>query len=325
MEQPPINPARVDFVSLRLYCAVARSGSITKGAQACHLALSAASRRLADLEAASGARLLERTAQGVSLTPAGHVALQHALRLFQGFEQFSRELRDYSRGVRGHVRLWANMSSLTEFLPAALASFLAAQPEIRIEVEEQLTNDIVRALLDGVADIGVFAENTPTAGLQVSTFQRDELVVLCSRRHALAKTRRLAFADCLAHDFVGLNRGSSLLELTSRAAEEAGLPMNLRIQVRSFDAMCHMIAANLGIGIVPLAACRAQIAELKLKAVRLSDAWAQRRLLLAVRAAAELTPAARLLYEHLAALPVAAAPAAQPMRSSTRRPSTRTG
>lgn len=301
MDQP-INPARVDFVTLRLYCAVAHSGSITKGAQACHLALSAASRRLADLELASGARLLERSAQGVVLTPAGHVALQHAIRLFQGFEQFSRELKDYSRGVRGHVRLWANMSSLTEFLPQALATFLGAHPDIRIEVEEQLSGDIARALVEGLADVGVFAENTPTDGLAVTPFQSDELVVLCSKKHSIARLRRVDFSACLQHDFVGLNRGSSLLELTSRAAETAGMPMHLRVQVRSFDAMCHMIAANLGIGVVPLAACRPQISNLNLKVVRLNDLWSRRRLLLASRANLELTPAAGLLLRHLQGL-----------------------
>jgi DNA-binding transcriptional LysR family regulator len=112
-----INPARVDFVTLRLFCAVAQSGSITKGAETCHLALAAASRRLSDFEAATGSRLLERSAQGVALTPAGHAAMQHALRLSQGFELFSSELKDYSRGLRGHVRLWANTSALIEFLP----------------------------------------------------------------------------------------------------------------------------------------------------------------------------------------------------------------
>lgn len=298
MEQG-INPARIDFVSLRLFCAVVHSGSITKGAQACHLALSAASRRLADLEAASGARLLERSAQGVSLTPAGHVALQHAMRLFQGFEHFSRELKDYSRGVRGHVRLWANMSALTEFLPEMLASFLRAHPDIRVEVEEQLSGDTVRALVEGLADIGVFAENTPTFGLEVTPFRTDDLVLLCSKKHPLAHLRRTDFAACLSYDFVGLNRGSSLLELTSRAAEQAGTPMNLRVQVRSFDAMCHMIAANLGVGVAPLAACRSQVGSLGLKVVRLNDDWAKRQLLLASRPMSELAPAADLLMRHL--------------------------
>ena len=295
----PINPARVDFVTLRLFCAVAQSGSITKGAEACHLALSAASRRLSDFEAATGSSLLERSAQGITLTPAGHVALQHALRLFQGFEQFSSELREYSAGVRGHVRLWANMSALTEFLPSALAGFLGAHPDIRIEVEEQLSGEIVRALIDGVADIGVFADNTPAHGLSTTLFQTDELVLLCARAHPLARHKRVDFKTCLMHDFVGLNRGSSLLELTSRAAEDAGMPMRLRVQVRSFDAMCHMIAANLGVGVVPLGACRAQVGMLRLKAIALKDAWAARRLLMAPRSNGTLSPAATLLIEHL--------------------------
>ena len=131
----PINPARVDFVTLRLFCAVAQSGSITKGAEACHLALSAASRRLSDFEAATGSKLLERSSQGIALTPAGHVAMQHAMRLFQGFEQFSNELGDYSSGVRGHVRLWANMSALTEFLPATLAEFQGQPPRLLVALD----------------------------------------------------------------------------------------------------------------------------------------------------------------------------------------------
>ena len=297
-----INPARVDFVTLRLFCAVAQTGSITRGAQACHLALSAASRRLADLEAASGTRLLERSAQGVTLTPPGHVALQHAMRLFQGFEQFGRELQDYSRGVRGHVRLWANMSALTEFLPAALASFLDSHRDIRVEVEEQLSGDTVRAVVEGLADIGVFAANTPTDGLDVWPFQSDRLVLLCSRDHPLARLKRVDFKTCLAHEFVGLNRGSSLLALTSRAAEQAGIALRLRVQVRSFDAMCHMIAANLGIGVLPLGTCRAQLKTLQLKALRLNDEWADRRLLLGCKAGIELASAAGLLLRHLRGL-----------------------
>ncbi|VTU26359.1 Cyn operon transcriptional activator [Variovorax sp. SRS16] len=295
----PINPARVDFVTLRLFCAVAQSGSITKGAEACHLALSAASRRLSDFEAATGSRLLERSAQGIALTPAGHVAMQHAMRLFQGFEHFSSELKDYASGVRGHVRLWANMSALTEFLPAALATFLALHPDIRVEVEEQLSGDTVRALVDGLADVGVFAENTPAYGLDVVPFQTDELVVLCAKGHPLARSRRVDFRSCLAHEFVGLNRSSSLLELTSRAAEQAGIAMRLRVQVRSFDAMCHMIAAGLGIGVVPLAACEAQVKALGLKVVRLRDAWATRRLLMATKTGEAPSPAAALLVQHL--------------------------
>ncbi len=302
-----INPARVDFVTLRLFCAVVHAGSITKGAARCNLALSAASRRLSEFEVATGSALLERTAQGVVLTSAGHVAMQHAMRLLQGFEHFSSEMKEHVRGARGHVRLWANMSALTEFLPESLAGFFRQHPDIRVEVEEQLSGDTVRAIVEGLADVGVFAEGTPAFGLDVAPFQTDELVVACSREHPLAQRKSVTFNECLAYEFVGLNRHASLLELVSRQAEQAGLPLHMRVQVRSFDAMCQMIAVNLGIGILPRAAFEPMRVMRRLEAVKLDEPWALRRLLVATKAGSTLTPATALLVAHLRS---AASPAA---------------
>lgn len=297
--KPQINPARVDFVTLKLFCAIAQSGSITKGANECSLALSAASRRMSELEDTVGLMLLDRSAKGVTLTQAGHAVMQHALRLFQGFEQFSNELAEYTKGIKGHVRLWANMSSLTEFLPSALASFLKQHPEIQVEVEEQLSGDIVKALLDGIADIGVLADGAPTAGLHTSIIGHDELVIVSSKSHPIRNKKRITFEECLSYDFVGLNRGSSLLELTSRQAEKLGKQMQLRIQVRSYDAMCQMIAVNLGIGVLPLQACAPQIKAMGLQAIPLKDAWAKRNLLLAMKIDGYQSPACTLLRDHL--------------------------
>ena len=297
--KPQINPARVDFVTLKLFCAIAQSGSITKGANECSLALSAASRRISELEETVGLTLLERSAKGVTLTQAGHAVMQHALRLFQGFEQFSNELGEYAKGVKGHVRLWANMSALTEFLPSSLASFLKVHPDIQVEVEEQISGDIVKALLDGIADIGVFADGTPTSGLETSIIGQDELVVVCSKSHPIKTRKSISFEECLDYDFVGLNRGSSLLELTSRQAERLSKQMRLRIQVRSYDAMCQMIAVNLGVGILPLQACAPQIKAMDLKVVRLEEDWAKRNLLLATKEHGRQSPASSLLIEHL--------------------------
>lgn len=243
--------------------------------------------------------LLDRSVKGVTLTHAGHAVMQHALRLFQGFEQLSNELGEYSKGVKGHVRLWANMSALTEFLPSALASFLKTYPEIQVEVEEQLSGDIVRALMDGIADIGIFAEGPVTTGLDTRIMGNDELVIACSKDHPLSKRKSISFEESLQHDFVGLNRGSSLLELTSRNAERLGKQMSLRIQVRSYDAMCQMIAVNLGIGVLPIQACAAQIRAMGLKTVQLEDEWAKRNLLVATKAGITNSPATNLLSQHL--------------------------
>ena len=295
----PLNPARVDFVTLKLFCSIVQSGSITKGARECNLALSAASRRISEFEETVGVALLDRSVKGVTLTPAGHAVMQHALRLFQGFQQFSNELSEYSKGVKGNVRLWANMSALTEFLPAALASFLKVHPGIQVEVEEQLSGDIVRALMDGIADIGVFAEGPSTSGLDTQVMGTDQLVIACSKTHPLSKRKSINFEESLDYDFVGLNRGSSLLELTSRCAEKLGKQMRLRIQVRSYDAMCQMIAVNLGIGVLPFQACEAQLKAMGLKAIPLEDSWAARNLILATKANTNQSPATALLSQHL--------------------------
>ncbi len=295
-----MNPARVDFVTLRLFCAVAQTGSITKGASRCHLALSAASRRLTDFEEAVGSTLLERTAQGVKLTPAGHVAMQHAMRLSQGFELFGGELAEYAQGYRGHVRLWANMSALTEFLPEVLALFMVKHPEIKVEVEEQLSPDIARALVEGLADIGVFADATPSDGLTVRPFQTDELVLICSREHELAKRDSVQFREALAHPFVGLSLRSSLLTLVTDQAQAAGLPLRLRVQVSSFGAMCRMVGAGLGLGVLPRAACAPLLDAYKLKALRLDEPWAERSLVAACNADRPLSAAATLLWESMA-------------------------
>jgi DNA-binding transcriptional LysR family regulator len=221
--------------------------------------------------------------------------------LFQGLERFNSELSDYSEGIRGHVRLWANMSSLTEYLPKILHEFLSEHADIVVELEEQLSGDIARALIDGIADIGVLAAETPMDGLTVRPFQTNELVLLCHATHPLAKRKTVDFKTCLAYDFVGLNRGSSLLELTSRAAEKEGQHMHMRVQVRSFDAMCHMIAAGLGVGVLPLGACVSQVQALKLKTVPIKDVWAQRQLVVAFNPLRELSPSAQLLMQQLSA------------------------
>jgi DNA-binding transcriptional LysR family regulator len=168
-----------------------------------------------------------------------------------------------------------------------------------VEVEEQISGDIVKALLDGIADIGVFAEGVPTTGLDTQVIGNDELVIACSKSHPISKRKRVSFEECLHYDFVGLNRGSSLLELTSRSAEKLGKQMRLRIQVRSYDAMCQMIAVNLGIGVLPLQACIAQIKAMDLYVVNLDDSWAKRNLLLAIKSESTLPPSAKLLREHL--------------------------
>ena len=290
---------RIDFLSLKLFASVAQSGQLSKAAAQCHLTVSAASRRLSELEKSLGARLLERTPQGMTLTPAGQTALQHSQQLSLGLGQLVNDMQVLAKGMRGQVRLWANMSSLNEHLPEALAGFARRYPDIQVQLEEQLSSDTCQAVGRGQADLGVIVGDVPDTDLVQTPLYTDRLVLVCSQNHPLKSRENTLFEDVLAHDFVGLNQGSALLELGLRQAKALGQNWRLRIQVRSFDALCNMVNADMGIGLIPLKACQGNIKAHGLHTIALDDAWAERRFWVISRALPELGPSTKILREYL--------------------------
>lgn len=298
---PMMNLHRLDLVSLSLFNLVARTGSISRGAELALLAVGAASKRISDLEAAVGAPLLERHSRGVHLTPAGRALQGHAQKILGDVEQLCADLSDHAKGLIGVVRLWANTSAITQFLPADLARFTSAQPGIRIELNEADSHEIVLAVLDGRADLGLFADRTPTLGLQTASYRRDRLVLVVPAGHPLARRRRASFSEAADYDFVSLTRGTSLAQRLALESQQAGKPLRIRIQVRSFDAICQMVAAGLGIAILPAGAAQPMARPLGLKQIELTEDWAERQLLLGARDLGALARPARSLLEHLLA------------------------
>jgi molybdate transport repressor ModE-like protein len=298
-----MNLHRLDLVSLSLFSHIVRSGSISKGAQAAHLAVGAASKRISDLEAAVGTALLERHARGVRTTAAGDALARHAQRILGDVNLLAAELHDHASGIVGVARLWANTSAITQFLPADIAAFSRANPAIRIELEELNSNEVVLGVLEGRADIGIFADRTPALGLQLMPYREDRLVLVVPAKHPLARRRALAFDETLDYDFVSLSQGTSLARRLEAETEAMGRRLKLRIQVRSFDAMCQMVAAGLGVAVLPADAVRALVRSLDLRQIPLKDAWARRQLLIGVRDLEGLPRHARQLVEHLAQPP----------------------
>lgn len=294
-----MNLHRLDLVSLSLFTLVVRSGSISKGAELAHLAVGAASKRIADLEAAVGTELFERHSRGITLTAAGEALKQHAQRILNDVDLLSADLSDYAAGVVGVVRLWANTSAITQFLPADIAAFTAVNPEIRIELEEQNSEQVALAVVDGQADFGIMADEMPTLGLQTTLYRRDQLVLVVPGAHPLARRKSLSFDDALEFDFVSLSRNTSLAKRLQLATSVSGRRLKLRIQVRSFDAMCLMVAAGLGIAVLPDAAVRPHLRSMGLRKISLSEEWAHRELLICARDLNALPKPARLLVNHL--------------------------
>jgi DNA-binding transcriptional LysR family regulator len=296
-----VNLHRLDLVSLSLFGLVVRTGSISKGAELAHLAVGAASKRISDLEVAVGAALFERHSRGVTLTVAGEALQRHAQRILSDVDHLAAELSDHARGIVGVVRLWANTSAVTQFLPADIAAFVAANAAIRIELEERNSSDVVLAVLDGRADIGIFADRTPPLGLQTVTYRDDRLVLVVPKLHPLASRKTINFADATDFEFVSLSDGTSLAQRLQLEAHSLGKRLRLRIQVRSFDAMCQMVAAGLGVAVLPDAAIRPHLRSMGLRKIDIRDAWVHRTLLLGARDFAALPRPVRLLMEHLLA------------------------
>jgi DNA-binding transcriptional LysR family regulator len=295
-----MNLHRVDLVSLSLFSLVARTGSISKGAELAALAVGAASKRLSDLEAALGTPLFERHSRGVRLTQAGQALQLHAQRILSSVDQMAADLSDYASGLTGVVRLWANTSAITQFLPRQLSTFTKANPGIRIELEEADSQEIVMAVFDGRADLGIFADRTPALGLHVISYQQDRLTLVVPPGHPLAKRRSVRFEEAIEYDFVILSKATSLAKRLEAETERLGRKLKIRIQVRSFDAMCQMVAAEMGIAVLPHAAVQPILRALKLRQVALDETWARRSLLMGVRDVDAVPRHVRLLIDHLA-------------------------
>ena len=300
---------RPDLSSLALFIRVAELKSITKAAGASHIALAAASRRVAQLEEQFGVQLLYRTAKGVEPTPAGNALLYHARQMMRRADEMRAELSDYTKGGKGLVRVQANTSALAQFLSQDLASFSAAHPAIKVSLEEQRSGAIVLALHAGTTDIGIVMEGTPTDELQCFEYSSDTLVAVLPRRHPL-RGKRVAFKKLLDYDFVGLESDTMISQLLAARAAAEEKPLRLRVQLKGFDVVAKMIQAGLGVGVLPQTAAKSFAGPMGLRLVPLTDEWAKRRMLVCVRQYATLPATARQLVDHLVGgIPIPVVPA----------------
>lgn len=288
-----------DLNDLRLFVTTAELGNLTRAADRQHLSLAAASARIKALETQCGLSLFAREARGVRLLPPGEAFLHHARLLLQQSDHLRAELLEYGGGLRGHLRVFANTTAVTDFLPEILPGFLTRHPRINIDLQEKPNALIARGVLDGRADIGIVAGSVDTLGLEAIHFSTDRLVLVTSRKHRFARRRRIAFAETLDEDAIGMQQGSTLQAFLGQITENLGKRQKLRIQLGSFDAMCRMIGSGVGIGVVPESAARRNLASMQLALIELSDPWCVRERYLLVRDRAALPTYAQALVETL--------------------------
>ncbi len=224
--------------------------------------------------------------------------LQHARTILRQADRLHEDLGAYG-GAAGQIRVLSNTNALTEFLPEALSSFLSAHPNVSVDLEERLSDEIVGLIAEGVADIGIVAGTVDAGTLQTHPFRQDRFVLVVARDHALAKRTVVDFAEVLEHDFVGLDRASALQRFLASKAVRVGRPLRLRVQLRSFDAVCRLVECNVGIGIVPETTARRVMKTMAIAVVPLANSWAVRELTICIRNKEELPLYARQLVDHL--------------------------
>jgi DNA-binding transcriptional LysR family regulator len=288
-----------DLTDLRLYVLTAEEGNLTRAAVRQNLSLAAASARIKALEAQSGLHLFFREARGVRLTPPGEAFLHHARGVLRQTEQLRADLLEYGDGLGGHVRVFANTTAVTDFLPEILPGFLSANPRVNVDLQEKPNAEIPRGVLDGRADIGIVAGQVDTLGLQAIHFSTDRLVLVTSRRHPLARRRRISFSETLDEDAVGMQEGSTLQAFLSTVTSQLGKRLKLRIQLSSFDAMCRMIGAGVGVGVVPESAAQRNRENMHLALIELTDAWSVRERYILVRDNEALPAYAKALVDAI--------------------------
>ena len=290
---------RFDLVDLQLFIAVADARSITAGALRAHLALASASARIKGLEAALGTALLKRGRRGVELTAAGESLLDHARIIIHNVDAMRGDLAAYASGMRASVLLLANTSGLSEHLPKALAAFLREHPDINVDVEERESTDIAAAIASGAADLGFAAEHALPDNVERFLFSEDRLTVVAARRGEFSGRRQIDFTELADRDFVGLTNSTALQVHIARHAARLGMRLRFRARLRDFDAICRMVAAGVGIAVVPEAAAKRCVRSMPLTMIRIRDGWANRKLAICARSFKALPKPAQQLVEYL--------------------------
>ena len=290
---------RYELTDLKVFLAIAAARSLSGGAADMHLTAPSASYRLKNLEQAMGAPLFERTPKVMALTPAGLTVKRYADSILGNVERLNEEMKRHTDGVAGHIRVFANSSTLNALMPT-LSRFLLAYPNVNVELEERLSADVIRAIKDGSADIGLAAGEIDLHGVDAITYARDELVFAVPPGHALSAWEKIALDMALSHDLIGLGKKSSNHVFLANLAEQLGVTPKVRVHASSFADALVLVKEGIGIALLPLSVTKPAADGGQLCVVRVDAHWAQRPQHIMVQSLAALQAHERAFVDFVA-------------------------
>lgn len=290
---------KIDPISLNLFLAVLEEGTILKAAEREHIAASAISKRIRELEITLGAELFSRSNKGADPTIAAQTLSSLARGALNQLDNIPERMKGFSSGVRGHIRIAANHSSITQFLPCQLKSFLDNCPDVQVQLKGAVSSTVAKSIAENQVDLGLLQHGSYGYDIQMLPYREDKLVVIANSTHPIAKLSTAKIADITKYDFVGSHTDSAIKTLLVLAASKLNLNLNIKMQVAGFDALSVMVAYGLGIGILPKQCAELFLPSLDIVTIPIEEEWASRKICLGVRDMDSLSPAARLLANHL--------------------------
>ena len=293
----------IDIVTIRLLVAIAKEGSITQAARREHIATSAASKRISDLEEMLKVQLLRRLPRGVDLTPAGEAFVARGEQMLAIANSLFVDLESFRGGLSGEVRLSAITSALNGDLPRQLKAFNEAFPDITLRLRELYSREAVDAVRDGSIDLAVISGATPSHGLKATYYADDPLWVIAPKGHPLFHGRKpgrpIAFSEAIRHPFVSLHEGGTLDERLSSHAAALGVSIDRSYRVMRFDSLRRLVETGFGIGFLKYSSVQRHLDTID--GAPLEDGWANMKLVLCHRGEAALSAAALRLRDHILA------------------------
>ncbi|MBS0495986.1 MAG: LysR family transcriptional regulator [Proteobacteria bacterium] len=290
---------RYDLIDFRVFANIAEESNLTRGAARSYLSVPAASQRIKNLEEMLGVKLLQRSSQGVELTEAGKIYLTHARVIFAQMERLTSDLQAQGSGISGQLKILANTTAITEFLPPVLHAYLPQHPRVKIDLRERLSDEAARGVRDGAADLCLISGDVSTEGLASKVILSSRLVVVIPKGHPLSSSKEVRFSALLEEEFVALLEGYVTQEFLRQQALRLHREMKVRVQVAGFEAVFRMVEAGVGIGIVPEVVVTRLNQNNTVGICSLSDAWAVRDYQLCARSFDTLPRFAREFVETL--------------------------
>lgn len=306
---------RFDLDDLQAFRAVAELGNFSRAAERVHLSQPAFSRRIDKLEQALGVKLLERSTRRVALTTVGREFLRRVQGVLDELDSTLLGIRGVAASRMGEVTVACVPSTVYYAVSRVVQRFRAEYPRTRVKVYDAGANEVLQAVVRGEADFGLNFIGSQEAGIEFSTLVEERFVAACRRDHPLARRRRVAWAELVAHDVVAVAQSSGNRLLIDQALAGLGLQMHTVCEAQHVTAMLGLVEAGLGVAAVPAMAMPGA-GHAQLVGIPLDTPVVTRRMGLIRRAGRPLAPAAQPLYDAFVAL---AAP------KKTRRPSRRAG